>query len=183
MGIIEHMKANIILTIAASVLLWFAVQVGQAQTQSKDTQFFETKIRPLLIQHCHQCHSNDKKAEGGLRLDTKSGWQLGGESGPAIVAGAVDKSILIQRVQSDDSDSIMPPKNSGMPLNAAQIADLVSWVQNGAFDPREDSSPHSTTKDWESLFRERMNWWSLRPVSSVTPPDSNDPNLEFPTKS
>lgn len=95
--------------------------------------FFEAKIRPLFIEHCQKCHG-EKKQESGLRLDTKSGWQKGGEHGLVIVPGDPEKSRLIQAVRRKDKSLQMPPKRA---LGAEEVAALEQWVKLGAPDPRE----------------------------------------------
>ena len=146
-----------------------------ADAWADDREFFEAKIRPLLVERCHECHSGAKKEEAGLRLDLRSGWQQGGDSGPAIVPGAPEKSLLIERVKSDDAELVMPPKMSGKPLTPLQIADLETWIRTGAFDPRETTSPaDAPKKDWETSFRERLDWWSLKPVRAVEAPEVID---------
>jgi mono/diheme cytochrome c family protein len=88
--------------------------------------FFEQKIRPLLAEHCYDCHSTQaKKLKGGLYLDTKDGWEKGGDSGePALRPGRPEDSLLIRSVRHDDPDAAMPPKKPR--LTDAAIADLVT---------------------------------------------------------
>jgi len=100
-----------------------------------DVQFFESRIRPILSGHCYQCHSRESdKVRGGLLLDSREATLQGGNTGPALVPGKPDESLLIQAVRYKDEDLQMPPK--GEKLSDAQIADLVEWVRRGAPDPR-----------------------------------------------
>jgi mono/diheme cytochrome c family protein len=94
--------------------------------------FFEQKIRPVLVEHCYSCHSAEaKKLKGNLYLDTKAGWEKGGDSGEAaIIPGKPDESLLIRTVQHLEEDMEMPPKKPKLP--DAVIADLVTWVKMGA---------------------------------------------------
>ncbi len=102
--------------------------------QADGVAFFETSIRPLLIESCYSCHSEQaKKKKGGLHLDTRAGWQAGGDTGPAIVPGDVDKSLLIKGVRYTDDTLEMPPKGKMPP---EKIALLEKWVKMGAPDPR-----------------------------------------------
>ncbi len=96
------------------------------------TDFFEAKIRPLLIEHCVECHGV-KKQKGGLRLDSREAWERGGEGGVVIVRGAPDTSRLIAAVRRGDPDTAMPPKKA---LTPQQVADLERWVSMGAPDTR-----------------------------------------------
>lgn len=137
----------------------------------KDIEFFETKIRPVLVEHCYRCHSADsKELKGGLRLDLKAGWQAGGDSGePAIVPGKPDESPLIRAIRHADGVEAMPPNPSKLPEKV--ILDLTMWVMNGAIDPREGKlTAKPTAADWETLYQQRLRWWSLQPIRSVIIP-------------
>ena len=102
-----------------------------------DLQFFETKIRPLLVDRCYKCHSRDAdKIKGGLMLDTREAWLHGGNTGPALVPGKPEDSLLVEAIRYTNDDLQMPPEKSGGKLSAAQIADLTEWVRRGAPDPR-----------------------------------------------
>src|SRR5438445_12754557 len=98
--------------------------------------FFEQKVRPLLIERCYQCHSQGKPVKGGLKLDSRAGWQKGGDTGSAVVPGKPDESLLVTAVRYQDADLQMPPAGK---LADAEIALLVEWVQRGAPDPRDDA--------------------------------------------
>jgi hypothetical protein len=119
-----------------SLLLTLAVLPAAAADLPKEhIEYFETKVRPLLSEHCYQCHSAAAgKTKGGLTLDTKAGWEKGGESGAAIVPGDPDKSLMIRAVRYTDDDMQMPPR--GEKLEAAEVAVLEEWVRMGAPDPR-----------------------------------------------
>ena len=96
-------------------------------------ELFAAKIEPILRQHCFACHSHEKKIKGGLALDSRSGWEKGGDSGPAVVPGKPEASLLIKAVSHVEKDLQMPPKKM---LPAAEIALLKEWVRAGAHDPR-----------------------------------------------
>src|SRR5437870_13700235 len=104
-----------------------------ARGAAADTEFFEKRIRPLLTERCIECHSPEHKVKGGLRLDSREGWQTGGDSGPAIVPGKPDDSLLITAVRYRDKDLKMPPKKK---LSADEVTALEQWVKAGAQDPR-----------------------------------------------
>ncbi len=123
--------------------------MATAALQAED--FFTSKVEPLLKERCYQCHSHEKKMKAGLALDSRSGWELGGDSGPAIVPGKPEESLLIQMVKWLDDDHQMPPKKK---LPEAEIAVLVEWVQQGAPDPR-------TLKTDK---QKPLDWWSLKPL-------------------
>ncbi len=133
--------------------------------QAGDT-FFEQKIRPVLIEHCYRCHSGEaEKLKGNLHLDSKAGWQLGGDSGePAIVPGNPDESPLLASVQHLDPGLEMPPDAPKLPDNV--IADLITWVKMGAPDPRTDVKIDAKRAD--------KSWWSLQPLAKDFHQDSID---------
>ena len=121
--------------------------------------FFEQKIRPVLVEHCYECHSEQaKKIKGGLRLDSRAGWVAGGDGGTAaIVPGKPEESLLIRVVQHVEDDLAMPPKKPK--LSDAVIADLVSWVKLGAPDPRDGAPVEAKRAD--------KSWWSLQPLRAA----------------
>ena len=131
-------------------------------------EFFENKIRPVLVAECVDCH-NAEKQKGGLRLDYRAAWQKGGDSGAAIVPGDPKGSLLLRSIRHEEEDLKMPSK--APKLDAAVIADFEAWVSMGAPDPREESpkSAQSGSK-WEQLLAMRRTWWSLQPVRSVDAP-------------
>jgi hypothetical protein len=119
-------------------LLPAAAQDVKAPTAPKlapeDVEFFEKKIRPVLVDSCYSCHSAEAKSvKGSFRLDTKELLLRGGDTGPAIVPGDPDKSLLIKAIRHADKDLAMPPKKK---LAAEVVADFEVWVKRGAPDPR-----------------------------------------------
>jgi hypothetical protein len=137
---------------------------------SDEIEFFEKKIRPVLIEHCYPCHSAvAAEVQGGLQLDARSGWQIGGDSGePAIRPGQSDDSPLIQALRHAPGVSPMPPQKPQLPANV--IADFCAWVNMGAPDPRDVADPLSEqSKDWNTKYLQRLDWWSLQPVDLVQP--------------
>lgn len=125
---------------------WFALTLlftfvsGQAAIVRADDAaalaFFEQKIRPVLVKECYSCHSSEsKKLKGGLRLDSRAAVLKGGDTGPALIAGKPDESLLIAALKYDGVE--MPPRGK---LSDAVIADFTRWVQTGAVDPRLESA-------------------------------------------
>src|SRR5262249_39123044 len=106
-----------------------------AGPDAKGIEFFEKKIRPVLVRHCYDCHSTEaqknKRLRAGLLLDSREGLLEGGNTGPAIVPGKPDRGMLL-RVLRYDGEIRMPPKGK---LPAAVLADFESWVKRGAPDP------------------------------------------------
>jgi mono/diheme cytochrome c family protein len=128
--------------------------------------FFEQKIRPVLVEQCYSCHSAEaKKLKGNLYLDTRVGWEKGGDSGePVIVPGKPEASLLIRTVQHLEADMEMPPKKPKLP--DAVIADLVTWVKMGAPDPRDGVKIEAKRGD--------KSWWSLQTLAKQFAHDSID---------
>jgi mono/diheme cytochrome c family protein len=126
-------------------------------------EFFESKVRPVLSEHCYQCHSaKAEKLKGGLFLDTRQGVLKGGETGPAIVPGDPTKSLLITAIRYADEHLRMPPENKK--LSADQISNLEAWVKMGAPDPRIAGTPASNAVSPAAV----STHWAFRPV--VRPP-------------
>ena len=128
--------------------------------------FFENKVRPLLADHCYECHG-EKKQKGGLRLDSQPGWQTGGESGAVIVPGHPDTSLLIEAIHYKNEDLQMPPKQ---PLSAPAIAILTEWVRRGAPDPRVTTPAATGTKIIAMTPAEARTHWAYQPITSPPVP-------------
>ena len=85
--------------------------VSAYAVDTADIAYFETHVRPLLVQHCYECHSADSdQLKGGLRLDYREGILAGGDSGPAVIPGRVGKSLMIQAIRHSDPELQMPPR-------------------------------------------------------------------------
>jgi hypothetical protein len=124
-----------------------------------DDDFFENQVRPLLVKRCYQCHSGTK-TRGGLALDSRTGWQKGGESGPAIVPGKPEASLLIEAVNYRSVE--MPPEDAGGKLSAAEIEVLTKWVKLGAADPREEAvRPGAMNREAAQA------WWAIQPLPAA----------------
>ena len=130
--------------------------------------FFEKEIRPLLHKHCYKCHSTEaEKLKGGLLLDSRQGWESGGDSGPAIVPGDVEGSLLLRAVSYEDGDLQMPPKYK---LADHERAALGTWVEAGAADPRD----HQAAGKAKGIDLDKgREFWSFRPVVNHAVPEVN----------
>lgn len=144
----------------ACLALWLGVEPSSASDPGVD--FFERKVRPVLVERCYECHSAQaQKLKGGLLLDTRDGVLKGGDSGPAIVPGNPEKSLLIKAVRYTRDDLQMPPKNKKLPDE--QIADLEEWVKMGAPDPR--------TAEAKAVAKNSgADHWAFQPVKVVAVP-------------
>lgn len=125
----------------------------------EDLQFFESKIRPALITHCYECHSQEAdKRKGGLWLDSKAGWEVGGDTGPAAIPGDIDGSLLIETIRYHDPDLEMPPEGK---LSSEVIADFEEWVRRGLPDPRSEGS--AIYNEEGMSVEDGRDFWSFRP--------------------
>lgn len=129
-------------------------------------EFFEKKVRPLLIERCYACHSSEaEEVHGGLLLDSRDGWMRGGDTGEVIVPGDPDASELIKAIRYDDDSYHMPP--SGM-LPEDEIAVLVQWVKLGAPDPRTGDV---TRVEKQAIdFERARQYWAFQPLQRHDPP-------------
>lgn len=143
-----------------------------AEPDRKGLDFFEAKIRPLLVKHCYECHSagavGKKKLKGGLLLDSRDGCRQGGESGPAVVPGKPDESLLIDALKHDSFK--MPPTGK---LDDELIAHFVKWIEMGAPDPRDGITVAASPGI--DLVAGRQHW-AFQPLTHPTPPDVQDGN-------
>src|SRR5437588_726602 len=138
---------------------------GKPKSQSSDSgfEFFETKIRPVLVQECYRCHSpKAKSVKGGLLLDTREGFLKGGDSGPALVPGKPEASRLLKALRYTDEELRMPPRGK---LSDAVIADFEKWIALGAPDPRSSAATNRT----ESR-QDRRSHWSFQPIRNPQVP-------------
>lgn len=142
--------------------------------EAEQLKFFEAKIRPVLIRHCYECHSNaSAELKGALALDSREGIRTGGESGPSVVPGNVDESLLIEALRYESFE--MPPKKK---LPDSVIRDFVRWIELGAIDPRDEPpAPDVAAKlTWQAQYEHRRQWWSLQPVNQPEVPTVENEN-------
>ncbi len=150
-------------------------QLGWADDPSDPAAvaFFESKVRPILVERCQSCHG-EAKAKGGLRLDSKTGMLTGGDSGPVVVAGKPEESPLVEAIGYAGANQ-MPPKSK---LPAEEIATLTRWVESGAAWPIDGGVGKSTGSGKVKPFNlaERAKHWSWQPVRSLAVPEVQNPN-------
>jgi hypothetical protein len=147
-----------------------AAPAADPQPTAEARDFFEKSVRPLLAAHCFECHG-PKKQRAGLRLDSRAALLAGGDTGPAVVPGDPDKSLLIKAVHYQ-AEPKMPPK---APLSPAQVAVLNSWVRQGAPWPETTASVRPVPKGPEFHITPRDRaFWSFRPVADPPAPAIRD---------
>jgi len=170
METVPDMKTPLLL--ARSTLL-LAAGSPPGAANAENVEFFEKRIRPILAQECYGCHSEREEIKAGLALDSRPGWQSGGDSGPAIVPGDPEKSLLYQAITHEHEELRMP--KSGAKLEASVLADFREWIADGAVDPRDEpSSAEVLARDtaWSAISERRAQWWSFQPVADPEIPGS-----------
>lgn len=149
------------------ILLAISAASSMAAVSPEQVEFFESRIRPVLAQECYECHSEAGKQKGGLLLDSRPGWQAGGDSGAAIKPGDLVSSLLLDSIKHTH-DELKMPKN-GAKLDDAVIADFEKWIAEGAYDPRDKApSAEQLAKetDWTAVLERRKQWWCFQPVKA-----------------
>ena len=153
-------RLGLILTLCA------ASHLPAQEENRQGLDFFEAKIRPMLVKHCYECHSvgaaAKKNLKGGLLLDSREASRKGGESGPAVVPGKPEESLLISALKQDVFE--MPPKGK---LDDELIAHFEKWITMGAPDPRDGVAVVASS---EIDLEEGKKHWSFQPLTSPPPP-------------
>ncbi len=162
-----HLKLPSFCIIAASLIAVLAPSATVRSAEPDDEQFFETQVRPLLTERCFKCHGDDKQ-KGGLRLNGLRTLLTGGESGPAIVPGHPEQSLLIEAINYESFE--MPPDGK---LSDDEIAILSTWVTKGAPWPGADRdlAPRLPVEKFSDDDRQ---FWSFQPLQHAEPPRVDD---------
>lgn len=152
-------------TLIATLLVFAGTLICQANEPTPaQLEFFENRIRPVLVNRCYKCHSTESdKLRGDLSVQFREALLQGGTSGPAIVPGKPEESLLITVIRGDDPDLIMPPK--GQRLSEKEINDFVVWIAMGAPDPRKSDSGTST--GWGVSMKDH---WAFQPLKKPDVP-------------
>ncbi|QEF96216.1 Planctomycete cytochrome C [Stieleria maiorica] len=157
--------------LSAAAWTLFALVICDRSVAENRVDFFETKIRPVLVEHCYECHSADSDDLGGkLRVDDRPSMLVGGESGPVLVAGSPDESLIIQALRYDGLE--MPPE---APLPEHIIKDFETWVSLGAIDPREPAAGDSPASRRDPVADDGA-LWSFVPRTNPAIPPVGDPD-------
>ncbi|MCY2984530.1 MAG: DUF1553 domain-containing protein [Planctomycetota bacterium] len=159
-----------------TVLAGAWVLLGGARLFSQDSaelrqEYFERKVRPLLVERCLECHSTETETNGGLSLDSKVGWSTGGDSGPAINVADWQKSLLWIAVDYRNLKLQMPPDSK---LSDAEKEVIRTWLSTGAFDPREPSKSATPKTSFALSVEGAQSHWAYRaPMRGTIPPLEN----------
>ncbi|MDA1231548.1 MAG: DUF1549 domain-containing protein, partial [Planctomycetota bacterium] len=154
-------QLSLVVVIASLAMNTFPCRAGD------DFEFFEARIRPVLVQHCYECHSADvANPKGGLRLDQRDASRAGGDSGAAVVPGQPDESHLLSALRYEGFE--MPPKGK---LPDSVIADFERWIQMGAPDPRSgDVAKRTAAIDYSKA----ADFWAFKSPVKHDPPQVHD---------
>ncbi len=152
--------------VGLALIFWTKSPAVAADPPMNANEFFEKSVRPILANHCFECHG-PKKQKAGLRLDSRDGMLHGGDTGPAIVPGHPEQSLLVKAINYTDEPQ-MPPKGQ---LAAAEIATLTNWIKQGATWPQTTAVVRPMAK--EAGFKitpEDRAFWSFQPIADPPPP-------------
>ncbi len=152
-------------------LFFSGVQAEDLSTPEKKIEFFEKKIRPVLVEHCYECHSaSAKKIRGGLLVDSAKIFRDGGDSGPAVVPGKSGEGTLLEALRYESFE--MPPKQK---LPDSVIRDFETWIAAGAVDPRTEPAKRPLKPEGIDLEIGR-EFWSFQPVKNAKIPSVKNAN-------
>jgi mono/diheme cytochrome c family protein len=150
------------MTVFGLLVALVPLQAGEpASPTPEQIEFFEKHIRPVLAEHCYACHGPQKQ-RGGLRLDTAAGMQRGSSTGPVVVPGQPERSLLLQAVRQEGEVKMPPPPRPK--LSPQAIADLTTWVKMGAPWPAEKTAVVAAPS-FEEAARKHWAFQPLRPPS------------------
>jgi hypothetical protein len=175
----QRRLVSILPRVVIGLLLFLLYMVPSASSQ-EGVDFFERKIRPVLVQHCYSCHSGEvntqgkavKNHKGGLSVETRQGLLEGGDTGPAVVPGKPEESLLIKAIRYTDPNLKMPKKEK---LPAEVIADFEKWVKMGAPDPRvKQPGAKATGKQTSPTLEEGRKFWAFQPPKMPESPKVKD---------
>jgi hypothetical protein len=145
--------------------VWSASSFAKQESQS---DFFESRIRPVLVEHCYECHNSSNQAEAELALDWRSGIRTETEHGTSVVPGKSDESLLLKVIKHQVEGLEMP--DGGVKLEPGVIADFEKWINQGAHDPRvqpPSSKELEEATSWEATLQARKRWWSFQPIAAL----------------
>lgn len=165
----QAVKVSELQWVALLVVACCAARGLSAAELAGDSEFFEKRIRPLLVERCYECHSDRTgKAKGGLRLDTREGLMKGGDSGPAISVAQPQQSMLLRAIRHEERELKMPPKLKDR-LSKEQSNDFESWIRSGAEFPVKHEN--LTGRTWRQIADSH---WAFQPLQATLAPKVKD---------
>jgi len=154
-------------TVALALTLACATVAAQQPAATED--FFETRIRPLFVNKCYACHTEEHM--GGLQLDTAEHALKGGKAGAVIIPGDPDHSLMVKALHYSDARLKMPPSGR---LTDSEIAAVETWIKNGAVWPQSANAIVTPKSTPYLITAEQRDFWSFRPIANPTPPSIRD---------
>lgn len=143
---------------------------GVAAIAPEQLTFFENKVRPVLVEQCYSCHSTAAKEKGKLKaallVDSRQGLLTGGETGPALVPGKPQESLLLKVIRHEIKGAEMPPTGK---LPESVITDLTKWIEMGAPDPRTAAAPVAPVHNTINVEKGKQ-WWAFKPLTQPAVP-------------
>ena len=131
----------------------------ESKLDAKKVEFFENRIRPVLVKHCYECHSPKAEEVGGnLLLDSRENILKGGDLGSAVTPGKPEKSLLVSALNHDELE--MPPSGK---LGKTIISDFEKWIRDGAVDPRKGGAQIVERK---IDIEKGRKFWSFQPLAN-----------------
>jgi hypothetical protein len=158
--------------VAASILALAPIPSRAESPTGASAEFFEKRVRPVLVEKCHRCHGG-KLQKGGLRLDSRESLLKGGESGPVVSPGHPEKSELVRAINYEADGFQMPPTGK---LDADSIGALTEWIREGAPWPDHSSAAGATRLAGGMNFAERAKHWSFQPLRRTKAPSTAEPS-------
>ncbi len=152
-----------------------SVRAADSPLTMQELEFFETKIRPVLVEKCESCHNSIDTAEAGFALDHRSALRQGGQSGPPLDFKSPEKSLFIKVLRHEIKELKMPQGEDR--LSEETINDFLKWIKLGAPDPRHSApagAANMKVATWENTLKERKKWWSFQPITKPTVPRVQD---------
>ncbi|MEQ9408079.1 MAG: DUF1553 domain-containing protein [Fuerstiella sp.] len=156
----------------SGLLAGLMTAAGADEPTAAQLEFFEARIRPILIEHCYECHNSAETAEGGLAVDHRAALLAGGDGGQIVVPGKPGQSRLLAILKHEIEGLEMP--DGGAKLDESVIADFERWIAMGAPDPRAQplsAEELATATSWQAVLERRRQWWSLQPIRAPEPPE------------
>lgn len=141
-----------------------------AKDETAQLNHFEKYVRPALVKYCLECHSTETESNGGLVLDSRLGWEAGGDSGAAIIPGRPGESRLLQAILYSDPKLQMPPDKK---LPPEVVKSFEIWIERGAYDPRAGAESKQIGRNGSQLVQ-AQSYWSYQPVQVPAIPESID---------
>ena len=165
-GILPHMRSYSLLLAGSVLCCGLLISEGRGAASPQDSEFFEKRVRPILVERCYTCHG-EKIQWGGLRVDSAESLRKGGARGPAFMPGKPEESLLIKAVSHSDAQLKMPPTEK---LPDEEIASLTEWIRIGAPDTRNATAGGARPKGIESGRKH----WAYRQPSKPSVPSVKD---------